>query len=1346
MVGSLVGRCVELLVERQGATGYGSGLRLATSLVVTAGHVVEGGTAVRVRLFGGGPEEITVAGRTVWKGVRADIALVELAPDVRLGELAPVAVGVVPEDSDGRLPFTAVGFPRHRTWRDGDRATWRDSDQIDGIIPLGSSVKRGRLVLHRADGRLLEARDWSGFSGAAVVCQGAAVGVVVESAHSGGLEAVRLAAAIGTYEPRAESEREPDPSTAAARALLAGHGVVPERISVPGPPEERRRPAYEALLRQYAARCPELTGREQELAELTAFATGREPYLLLVAGPWAGKTSLVTHFATGAHPGMDMVSFVISRRDGQMRVQQFHRAVCEQLAALLGEFPPADPDAAVFLSLWERAVRDHERRGRPLVLMVDGLDENDFRELAEPSIAAQLPTGLGTTAHVLVTSRHPHVPLDVDGSHPLRGCRRRVLAPFPLATSLLLRARQELDHVLTEPLPRRVLTAMAVAGGALSSRDIASLTHDAPLAIRRTLERDLSRVVEPRPGRTTRYTLAHDTLVATVREDLDQEEVEHTRAAIDAWALGFAEAGWPDETPDYLTDAYPTLLLAEGAGHTLARLASSERRALLRRRAGGDLAALSEVSHASRLLAADPGCDLTMLARVALLRMRIEDDIRRVPSSYPLLLVRLGRTEEGVQLARTLQNTYSRADALLAVGEFLFGSRPVEARSLVLEAMAVPGRLELERVEHAMRAALALARRGEPDAAGIARQIVTDHLHGLYGHQRAWSIVTVAGPLAEIDPALTRDLIEEAVVHADDENRPDICGYLAQACGSLGEIDRLLRHLSALDRNDRRIALLRACEDHFAKGGRRNVPEMLLAALNREFPAAELVESAAYQDEERARHLLDLLPSAAAVLQFHDPGRLVHTTLAAHGHDPRQGAATTPGERDDLLAHAAASARNNGHLLLATSLGRDIADPVIRAESLSETALAILDTGTPQDADPVVGEIGAALEESVSAASPAVLAAFARAAGGAGRTELAEVAMDLALRTVLSDVNDHKATWAATPVATAAASLGRLEHTLAIAAAFQAEETDRIDILLDTAEALGDRPSADLDLLIDLVREGVENVDEPGTSGWRSRVLGDLVELLLRTGRIDEAMDLAANAGDPRALVLRMRAHLLSDDIAGAISLMRESDAGSPVDVARRQEQVAAMVVELCDSGHQALCRDFTAELTRIADLTLTFDDGLWARPWLAAACRATGLAEEYRTLLDLAQHAVLVTGSVATTVTVPVEAVVRLRLWDRYRVEAGRLAEVPAESVLTGLVEAMLEAGLLSETVAVIDDLDEDAAYCLALAAATGDRPSSDLVRRSLARGFVSEVITPLAALEPRCLDEIAAQLGVSS
>ncbi|MFC9097208.1 hypothetical protein [Streptomyces sp. NPDC057072] len=73
-----------------------------------------------------------------------------------------------------------------------------------------------------------------------------------------------------------------------------------------------------------------------------------------------------------------------------------------------------------------------------------------------------------------------------------------------------------------------------------------------------------------------------------------------------------------------------------------------------------------------------------------------------------------------------------------------------------------------------------------------------------------------------------------------------------------------------------------------------------------------------------------------------------------------------------------------------------------------------------------------------------------------------------------------------------------------------------------------------------------------------------------------------------------------------------------------------------------------------------------------------------------------------------------------------------------------MLDAGFLTEALPLIDDLQDDRADCLALAAAVTSPPPVDLVKRSLAHGFADDVIAPLAALEPACLQEIAAQLGL--
>lgn len=64
--------------------------------------------------------------------------------------------------------------------------------------------------------------------------------------------------------------------------------------------KERLEPAYWATVREIHERMPQLLGRDRELAQLTAFATGPAGYQWWVAAPWAAKTALVAEVCTTA--------------------------------------------------------------------------------------------------------------------------------------------------------------------------------------------------------------------------------------------------------------------------------------------------------------------------------------------------------------------------------------------------------------------------------------------------------------------------------------------------------------------------------------------------------------------------------------------------------------------------------------------------------------------------------------------------------------------------------------------------------------------------------------------------------------------------------------------------------------------------------------------------------------------------------------------------------------------------------------------------------------------------------------------------------------------------------------
>lgn len=126
----------------------------------------------------------------------------------------------------------------------------------------------------------------------------------------------------------------------------------------------------------------EFVGRDEELAELEAFATapdGAPPYLWWQAGPWAGKTALLAWFASRRLPaGVDVAHYFIVGRLGTDRREGFVRVVGQQLASAAGSRrPPAVDNERPDLSpLYEAAARACAKRHRRLLLIVDGLDED----------------------------------------------------------------------------------------------------------------------------------------------------------------------------------------------------------------------------------------------------------------------------------------------------------------------------------------------------------------------------------------------------------------------------------------------------------------------------------------------------------------------------------------------------------------------------------------------------------------------------------------------------------------------------------------------------------------------------------------------------------------------------------------------------------------------------------------------------------------------------------------------------------------------------------------------------------------------------------------------------------
>ena len=212
----------------------------------------------------------------------------------------------------------------------------------------------------------LGASQWSGMSGAPVVAGGCLLGVVTEHAPREGPSAI-------TAVPLTALEADPAHERGGrgwrtrrrwwARLGVTGIGEL-QRLPVPPPP--RQPPAYRATLREFGRalhqRMPQLLGRERELAEIAAFATGSEGYRWLVGGAWTGKTALLYEAVTVGLPDeVDVVCYFLSRRASDASSDRFLAAVVPQLAYLCEvEAPIADVDQ--YHALWQQAA-DRAARG-----------------------------------------------------------------------------------------------------------------------------------------------------------------------------------------------------------------------------------------------------------------------------------------------------------------------------------------------------------------------------------------------------------------------------------------------------------------------------------------------------------------------------------------------------------------------------------------------------------------------------------------------------------------------------------------------------------------------------------------------------------------------------------------------------------------------------------------------------------------------------------------------------------------------------------------------------------------------------------------------------------------------
>ena len=307
-------RVVEVFAKpTDGAGCVGSGYRVTSTSVLTAGHVVvglpigaaaanDGASRCDVRPLG---IQEWMSGSVLWHDESTDVALIGLpdnAPPLPAGSPAPrwgVVAGAEP------VSCTAVGFP----WAQEQPDRVRETEQLRGFISPLTMAKAGHLsldVLSTPPDARTDGSPWAGMSGAAVFAGPYLVGVViVDPARFG--EGRLVAAAISPL------STDPRFVALAGTAAAAPLPVQPRfRLAVTQDLSVLLRPPYQPLPGGLTfARAPvrlllaeygvvPFLGREQSAVELQAWCRGADPFgLRVVTGDGgAGKTRLAAELAT----------------------------------------------------------------------------------------------------------------------------------------------------------------------------------------------------------------------------------------------------------------------------------------------------------------------------------------------------------------------------------------------------------------------------------------------------------------------------------------------------------------------------------------------------------------------------------------------------------------------------------------------------------------------------------------------------------------------------------------------------------------------------------------------------------------------------------------------------------------------------------------------------------------------------------------------------------------------------------------------------------------------------------------------------------------------------------------
>ncbi|WP_055699274.1 hypothetical protein, partial [Streptomyces silaceus] len=594
--------------------------------------------------------------------------------------------------------------------------------------------------------------------------------------------------------------------------------------------------------------------------------------------------------------------------------------------------------------------------------------------------ATLLPPRPPENVRVLVTSRpHPGVPLDVPDDHPLRHCVCRRLDANEFARHTRDEAKRELHEALRGDRSQvDLLGLLTAAQGGLTARDLVELTKMLPYQLESRLASVLGRSLRTRTRWDLQeeqgYLFAHETLREQAEQALGPAVAEY-RARIHAWADGYRDRGWPEETPGYLLHTYGRLLAGgDDLKRHLATITDPRRQERLLAVTGSDVVARADIQAARRRLVALPGADLGTVSDLALLDDELGHRGGSLPECLPAVWAALGRGALAEGMARSLLSPEGRSRALARMVAHTAVPDPRLARSVAEET-----------ADLARRSVGAV-----PSAAGYA--------HHRFCLDRATGLLRAGEPRAALAEALRPEEVRErvAVLRALAERaRADTSVDVMELAEAAQESAELLRRRPDREQPDR--ALLLGCAALLVREAHPDRGERLLRAA-----------------EQVPRRRAGLALSSLALLLWPtDPVRAerldIHARVRGGGAYVRQDA--VPG---DTFALCAAAERGEQVDLPPLDAGaRRYAGEALALAGRTTEAGRAAATLAPETA----AEVEAAIALSLVATAPEEAVARARSLAERSRSPGSD---RVALRPVLSTL----------PTALATAGNGDLARTL----------------------------------------------------------------------------------------------------------------------------------------------------------------------------------------------------------------------------------------------------------------------------------------------------------------------------